>query len=488
MDTTSKNFYLPPMTKILITGSTGYIGSRLIQVLGHTPHHLICTARNPTNIYDKLPTNATAVKADFNTGDPLHTVFQGCDIAFFLMHSLGENKGFEEKESSIAHHFVDASKKAGIKKIIYLGGLIDEAEVSDSPHMRSRKAVGDILRQSNIPVIEFRASVILGPGSTSFELIRALVERLPVMVTPKWVKVKAQPIFIDDVIKYLTQSIALTLKNSQVIEIGGADVVSYQSIMQSYAKIRQLNRFMIPIPFLTPYLSSLWLGLVTPVYARVGRKLIDSITAESIVKNKEESKIFDIQPLGCHQAMTACLKKEDATITQTKWSYALSTRIQNKDESNIRYGNRIIDIYRIEVPDHIEAPFAAIESIGGKNGWYYLTILWRIRGYIDLLFGGIGIRRGRIHQTQLSIGDPIDWWRVESFTPGEQLRLKAEMKLPGRAWLDFELVTENKKRFIQQTIIFDPLGLLGLVYWYVLVPIHWILFRGMLKNIIRSKK
>jgi uncharacterized protein YbjT (DUF2867 family) len=476
------------LTKILITGSTGYIGSRLIQALGQSPHHLICTARNPSYIDDKLPANATAVKADFNTGDGLQAIFKDCDIAFFLMHSLGENKGFEEKESSIARHFVAASKQAGIKRIIYLGGLIDEAEATHSPHMRSRKAVGTILRQSNIPVIEFRASVVLGPGSTSFELIRALVERLPVMVTPKWVRVKAQPIFIDDVIEYLTQSIDITLKTSKVIEIGGADVVSYQSIMQSYAKIRQLHRFMIPIPFLTPYLSSLWLGLVTPVYARVGRKLIDSITSESIVKNKEESKIFDIQPLSCHDAMKACLKKEESTITETKWSYALSTSIQDKDEKNIRYGNRIVNVNRIEVPDHIEYPFKVIESIGGKNGWYYLNVLWRIRGFIDLLFGGVGLRRGRSHQTKLSVGDTIDWWRVERYTPGEQLRLKAEMKLPGRAWMDFELVEKNKKRFIQQTIIFDPLGLLGLVYWYTLVPIHWILFKGMLQNMIRGKK
>jgi uncharacterized protein YbjT (DUF2867 family) len=476
------------MTKILITGSTGYVGSRLIRALSNTAHQLICTARNPTYIQNTLPRNAIAVQADFNADRSLKSVFQGCEVAFFLMHSLGEQKGFEDMESSIAQNFARAASASGIKTIIYLGGLIDESEAIHSPHMRSRKAVGDILRQSNIPVIEFRASVILGPGSTSFELIRALVERLPVMVTPRWVRVKAQPIFIDDVINYLTQSIDIKLKTSKIIEIGGADVVSYQSIMQSYAKIRQLHRFMIPIPFLTPYLSSLWLGFVTPVYARVGRKLIDSITSESIVKNREESKVFDIQPLGCHQAMKECLKKEDSEITQTKWSYALSTSIRDKDETNLRYGNRILDVHRIEVPDHIKHPFKAIEAIGGQNGWYYLNILWRIRGWVDLLFGGIGLRRGRSHHTHLAEGDTIDWWRVEIYKPGEQLRLKAEMKLPGRAWLDFELVTEDKKRFIQQTIIFDPLGLLGLLYWYLLVPIHWVLFKGMLRNIIRRGK
>lgn len=476
------------MTKILITGSTGYIGSRLIQMLGTTDHQLICTARNPSYIQDKLPKNASAVQADFNSGDNLESVFRDCEVAFFLMHSLGENKGFEEKESAIAHHFVTASKHAGIKRIIYLGGLIDESEESHSPHMRSRKAVGDILRLSDISVIEFRASVILGPGSTSFELIRALVERLPAMVTPKWVRVRAQPIYIDDVIAYLTQAIGITITSSKTIEIGGADIVSYQAIMQHYAKVRRLHRLMIPVPFLTPYLSSLWLGLVTPVYARVGRKLIDSITSESIVKNADESKLFNIYPLGCYEAISACLKKEDSEITQTKWSYALSTSIRDSDETSLRYGNRIVDVYKIKVPDHIKEPFKAIEEIGGENGWYHLNFLWKLRGFIDLLFGGIGLRRGRTHQTKISEGDTIDWWRVESYKPGEQLRLKAEMKLPGRAWLDFELITEHNNRFIQQTVIFDPLGLFGLLYWYALVPIHWILFKGMLKNVIQKSR
>ena len=296
--------------------------------------------------------------------------------------------------------------------------------------MRSRKAVGDILRSSNIPVIEFRASVILGPGSTSYELIRALVERLPIMVTPKWVRVKAQPIYIGDVISYLNKAIEKPFIRSQIIEIGGGDVVSYQTIMKSYAQHRHLRRYMIPVPFLTPYLSSLWLGLVTPVYARVGRKLIDSITSESTISNPKEAKQFDIRALSCDAAMQKCLEGEDLSIFETKWSTALSSSIQQKNLLNIRYGNRIVDIYKIRIPKQCKNPFGPIEALGGENGWYFLNFLWKVRGLIDLLFGGIGLRRGRMHQETLSEGDPLDWWRVEAYTPVKHLRLKAEMKLP----------------------------------------------------------
>ena len=475
------------MAKILITGSTGYVGSRLIQNLKTSTHELICTARTPEYILDRLPKNAIAKKADFNDDKDHSTLFKDCDVAFFLIHSLGEKEGFEAMEAKIARNFVKAAAKSSIQKIIYLGGLIDESIEDQSPHMRSRKVVGDILRQSNIPVFEFRASVILGPGSTSFELIRALVERLPVMVTPKWVKVNAQPIYIENVIDYLTQAINDTGKKSKIIEIGGTDIVSYKTIMDDYAKIRHLKRFMIPIPFLTPYLSSLWLGLVTPVYARVGRKLIDSIKSESIVKHPQEALTYNIQPLGCYDAILACLEKEDQETLQTSWAQAQSSSINAKNESIHRFGNRIIDSYKIKVPITQKNPFKAVEKIGGETGWYYLNGLWKLRGYIDLLVGGIGLRRGRRDQNTLIEGDILDWWRVERFQTGKKLVLKAEMKLPGRAWLEFELITLNKDRYIQQTVIFDPLGLFGLAYWYSLLPLHIILFKGMLKRLIQHQ-
>lgn len=474
------------MAKILITGSTGYVGSRLIHALGNTDHLLWCTARNPEYLQQKLPTNARVVKADFSNTSDLEKAFQDVDIAYFLIHALGEKSGFESTESKIAQNFALGAQKAGVKKIVYLGGLVHETDSELSPHMRSRKYVGDILRASGIPVIEFRASVILGPGSLSFELIRALVERLPIMVTPKWVRVNAQPIYIDDVVEYLTQAITANIPGSKTFEIGGLDIVSYQQIMETYAEARGLTRFMIPVPFLTPYLSSLWLGLVTPIYARIGRKLIDSITDESVVKNPQAGQYFNIKPLHCAEAINRALAKEDAEIIESKWSDALSSSIKNLDETNIYYRNRIVDVHRIEVPDDCKTPFAAVEAIGGRNGWYYLNFLWAIRGFMDLMVGGIGMRRGRRNHSELATGDTIDWWRVEKFRKGEHLRLRAEMKVPGRAWLDFEIVTEKNKRYLQQTVIFDPLGLFGIIYWYILLPVHWILFKGMLKRIIEK--
>jgi len=473
------------MKRILITGSSGYIGSRIIKRLEHSPYQLTCTARKPSFIEHFLPANATAVLADFSKPvDP--SIFDQCDTAFFLMHSLGEPSKFEEMEAKVATHFIEAAQKSRVKKIIYLGGLLDEQEQEHSPHMKSRKNVGEILRSSPIPVLEFRASVILGSGSTSFELIRALVERLPIMITPKWVRMVAQPIYIGDVLNYLVEALELNLKQSMIIEIGGAEVVTYQQIMKDYAQVRHLKRFMIPIPLLTPYLSSLWLGLVTPIYARVGRKLIDSITSASIVTSPHSPDLFSIKPLGCKEAIEKCMEEESKEIEGTSWANPQSSSINIIDDFSMRYGNRIIDTYKIEVPQHLKKPFAPIETIGGDTGWYFLNFLWKIRGYIDLLCGGIGLRRGRSHPTKIQVGDILDWWRVESYEPGKRLRLKAEMKLPGRAWLDFELIEKSQRRYIQQTVIYDPLGLFGLIYWYTLLPIHYFLFNGMLKNIVKK--
>jgi len=476
------------MTKLLITGSTGYVGSRLIQALAESSYSLLCTARNPGFIQDRLPKNAVAVKADFSKSEGLSTVFEGCETAFFLMHSLGEGQQFEEMEANVARNFSEAAVAEGVQKIIYLGGLMDDSKLEHSAHMRSRKKVGDLLRASGIPVLEFRASVIIGPGSTSFELIRALVERLPVMVTPKWVRVKAQPIFIQDVIAYLKAAIEQPCSAFNIIEIGGADVVSYQSIMEVYAKVRGLRRFMIPVPFLTPYLSSLWLGLVTPVYARVGRKLIDSITSESVVTSPAEMRDFGIKPMGCEAAIRASLELESSELLVSKWSTALSSSVLDASEHTHRYGNRIVEVYQKTVLESIQDPFKPVQEIGGQNGWYFWNFLWTLRGFIDLLAGGIGLRRGRQHPTELHEGDVLDWWRVERFEPGKRLLLYAEMKLPGRAWLEFSVVTESGQRILKQTVIYDPLGILGLLYWYSIYPLHKVLFRGMLSAILRRAR
>lgn len=470
------------MSKLLITGSSGYVGSRLIRALANTHYSLVCVSRNRKYLENRLPKNAKAVEADFSNDSNFPSVFSGCETAFFLIHSLSEKHEFEDIEAKTAKRFLKACEENGIKKIIYLGGLVNDKQVNLSPHMRSRVNVGKILRSGSIPCYEFRASVILGPGSTSFELIRALVERLPVMITPKWVRVKAQPIFIDTVINYLVSALNYDSKTSEVFEIGGKDTVTYKTIMDTYAKSRQLKRLMIPVPFLTPRLSSLWLGLVTPVYARVGRKLIDSITEESVVKNKRAETIFKVTPLPLEDAIKHCLKQEDADFLLARWSDPVSSSIQFNTDKKQVFGNRIIDTYSIEISKNSTEPFKAVETIGGKTGWYGYEFLWQLRGWIDLLCGGIGLRRGRPNRT-LQTGDALDWWRVESFELGKRLRLKAEMKLPGRAWLDFELLDKHTHYELKQTVIFDPMGLWGLVYWYSLLPFHYIIFNGMLKKI-----
>ena len=308
------------------------------------------------------------------------------------------------------------------------------------------------------------------------------------MVTPKWVIVKAQPIYVGDVIDYLMESITISLLSSIIVEIGGKDIVSYKDIMEDYASARGLKRYMIPILFLTPYLSSLWLGLITPVYARVGRKLIASITESSIILDVKLSSIFSISPLGLKASIRQSLISEDSTIQHLRWSDALSTSINELDSKNVRYGNRILDVYRIQIPESVGFPFRAVERIGGDTGWYFFNSLWKLRGWIDLFVGGVGMRRGRRDPENILVGDVIDWWRVEAYCPGKQLRLKAEMKLPGRAWLDFELIEDRNCRFLQQTVVYDPLGLFGILYWYSLLPIHWILFKGMLRQIVKESE
>ncbi len=335
-------------------------------------------------------------------------------------------------------------------------------------------------------MIEFRASVIIGSGSLSFEMVRALVERLPIMITPKWVAIKSQPIAIGDMIDYLLAALNLEVEGNPIYEIGGADIVSYGDIMREYSRQRGLRRLMIPVPVLTPRLSSLWLGLVTPLYARVGRMLIDSIIHPTVVRDDAALKKFSIRPKGLREAIMLALRNEDIGYGATKWSDALSSAGDPRDWGGVRFGNRLVDsrVAHVDVPP--ERAFAPIRRIGGATGWFYANWLWRVRGMLDLLVGGVGMRRGRRDPEVLEVGDTIDCWRVETFVPTRQLRLSSEMRLPGRAWLDFEVESDGSGSTIRQTAIFDPIGLPGLAYWYGIYPLHQIVFAGMLRGIARA--
>jgi hypothetical protein len=317
-------------------------------------------------------------------------------------------------------------------------------------------------------------------------MIRALVERLPVMICPKWVRVLAQPIAIEDVLAYLLEAAALPDEVHQIFEIGGPDQLSYGEIMHLYAKERGLRRWMIPVPFLTPYLSSLWLGLVTPLYARVGRKLVDSLRNPTLVSNNLADRVFAVRPRSTVAAIQRALKNEDQQFAATRWSDAFSSGSVPPSWGGVRFGSRLVDSRTATVHAPAKLAFQPIQRIGGQTGWYYGDWLWQIRGFLDLLVGGVGVRRGRRHDQQIRVGDPLDFWRVEAFEENRLLRLQAEMKVPGRAWLEFEVTENNGATTVRQTAIFDPVGLFGLAYWYALYPLHQFVFAGMLRGICRA--
>jgi uncharacterized protein YbjT (DUF2867 family) len=470
---------------ILLTGATGYVGGRLLSRLEHLPYRVRCMTRRPKALRSRASDNVEIVEGDALDPGSLPAALESVDTAFYFIHSMGATKDFEEEDREAATNFGTAARAAGVRRIVYLGGL-GSLDTELSKHLRSRLETADVLRSSGVPVIEFRASIIIGSSSLSYELIRALVERLPAMVCPKWVGVLTQPIAIEDVLEYLVQSIELPGPESRIFEIGGSDQVSYGGIMREYARQRGLRRLMIPVPVLTPYLSSLWLGLVTPVYARVGKKLVESLRNPTLVSSDLAQKEFSVRPRGLREAIERAMVNEDREIAETRWSDALSSSGTSRSRSGVRFGSRMVDSRTAKVNASREASFAPIQWIGGDTGWYFGDWLWRLRGFLDLLVGGVGIRRGRRDPVNLQVGDALDFWRVEAFEPEQLLRLQAEMKAPGRAWLEFEVTGDETTSTIRQTAIWDPVGLFGLAYWYVLYPLHHLVFAGMLRGIVRA--
>lgn len=465
----------------LVTGATGYVGGRLWRLLEADGRWVRCMVRRRAGLASRVGPTTQVVEGDVLKSESLGPALEGCEIAYYLVHSMGSGRDFESQDREAARNFAEAARRAGVRRIIYLGGLGHGASLS--PHLRSRHEVGDLLRASGVPVLEFRASIVLGSGSLSFEMIRALVERLPVMVTPRWVEIKSQPIAIDDLLAYLVAALDVSFEGSRVFEIGGADQVSYGDLMGEYARQRGLRRTMIRVPFLTPRLSSLWLGLVTPLYARVGRKLVDSLRNPTVVRDPVALEAFRVRPRGASEAIARALANEDEAFARTRWSDAVSSSGLTERYGGDVVGTRLVDSRMAVVPVSPAAAFAPIRRIGGDTGWYYGNLLWRLRGYLDLLAGGVGLRRGRRRAEDLGPGDALDFWRVESFDPDRLLRLRAEMRVPGRAWLQFEVTPVERGAEIRQTAIFDASGLLGLAYWYALYPFHRVVFAGMLRRI-----
>ncbi len=410
---------------------------------------------------------------------------EGVDAAFYLVHSMGSRRRWDEADRRAAIAFGEAARDAGVRRVVYLGGL-GHSDLSE--HLESRQEVGRLLRGAGVSTVELRASIVIGSGSASFEMLRSLVDRLPVMVTPRWVRTLAQPIAIEDVLAYLLEAVDLELDptESRVYEIGGADVVSYLGLMQEYTRQRGLRRVLIPVPVLTPWLSSLWLGLVTPVYAGIGRKLIESVRNETIVHDDAAARDFSVRPRGAREAIARALANEDREVPESRWSDEVTPPVPY---GGVTRGALLVDSRARRVAAAPAAAFGPIQRIGGRTGWYSPLVLWRLRGLVDVAVGGPGLRRGRRDPVGIRVGETIDFWRVETFEADHRLRLAAEMRLPGRAWLEFEVEPDGDGgSVVRQTASFEPTGVLGKAYWYALWPFHGLIFGRMLRSIADASK
>ncbi|HMB90887.1 MAG TPA: SDR family oxidoreductase [Rhodothermales bacterium] len=476
---------------ILITGATGYIGGRLVPCLLDEGHTVRCFVRDPRRLATRSWSDQVEVmQSDVLKPETLPDALEGVDVAYYLIHSLsaGEDE-FAERDRQAADNFAQAAAEAGVQRIIYLGGIEPKSE-NLSKHMASRLETGKHLRAGSVPVTEFRAAVIVGSGSLSFELIRYLTERLPVLITPQWVRTPTQPIAIRNVLQYLTQALRVPESTGQIIEIGGEDVLTYEDMFRIYAQVRGLNRILIDVPVLTPRLSSHWVGLVTPINNRIARPLIEGLDNEVTVHDDTAQQLFDIDLLSYEASVRLALHRFTNDDVETTWSSAFSSSISDVEmvtELEEEEG-MIQERLQIKVQATPSSVFTMLKRIGGDTGWLYANPLWRIRGLIDMFFGGIGLRRTRRSYSNVRVGDAIDFWRVEAIEPDRLLRLRAEMRVPGKAWLQYELAPvedEPDHTVITQTAFYEPKGLIGFLYWWLFYIPHRFIFPGMLRELGR---
>ena len=470
---------------VLVTGATGYIGGRLVPHLLDAGYRVRVLVRDPARLQGRSwLRRVEVVAADILDVATDQTALAGVGVAYYLVHAMAGGVGFAERDARAARIFGDAARARGVRRIVYLGGLGDPS-ADLSLHLRSRQETGDALRASGVQVVELRAAVVVGAGSASFEMIRYLVERLPMMICPRWVYTRVQPISIRDVLAYLVAAASLPGDESRIVEVGGADVLTYGEMMLRYAKARGLWRKLVPVPVLTPRLSSYWVHWVTPIPAGVARPLIEGLRNEVVVRDDAARRLFPgIQPLGYDAAVRLALDQLQAGQVETAWSDAASSSGGARDAALLTREGMIVERREREVRAPAEDVFRAYTSLGGRVGWLYGDVLWQLRGLADRLVGGVGLRRGRRHPTELRVGDALDFWRVEAVELDRLLRLRAEMKLPGRAWLQFEsLPGEGGVTLLTQSAFFAPRGLSGLAYWYLLYPIHSLIFSGLIERL-----
>ncbi len=472
---------------ILVTGATGYIGGRLIPNLLALGYRVRCLVRDPERLQGRpWQSRVEIVAGDVLQPETLVPALQGTTAAYYLIHSLAGGDDFHERDITAATNFAAAAEKAGVQRIIYLGGLA-ESSPNLSEHLRSRQQSGDALRTSRVPVTEFRAGVIVGSGSLSFEMIRYLTERVPVMICPRWVYTRTQPIGIREVLEYLAAALEAPESTGKIIEIGGAEVVTYGEMMLLYAEVRGLKRWMIQVPVLTPRLSSYWVNLVTPIPAAIARPLIEGLRNENVVHDDSARTLFpDIQPVGYRVAVERALARLDAGNLESVWSDALSTSQGDVPPVTLTvHEGMVLERRQRVVTASPAALYKVFTGIGGKRGWFAFNWAWEIRGLMDKLIGGVGLRRGRRDPDDLRVGEALDFWRVEEVEPNHLLRLRAEMKVPGKAWLQFQATPrEDGQTLLSQTAFFAPKGLFGWVYWYALYPFHGFIFSGLIDQIV----
>lgn len=472
--------------RILVTGATGYIGGRLVPRLLDAGHEVVVLSRRPV-VGKPWADRVQVVIGDATDPKVLDRAMADVQVAYYLLHSLSNEPGFAALEKDMASHFAAAAGRAQLERIIYLGGLAPTEEPL-SEHLSSRRVVGDILRAGPVPCVELRAGVVIGSGSASFEMLRYLTERLPIMTTPSWVRTRTQPIAVADVLEYLVRCLDLPSDVNRAFDIGGPDVLTYEDMMQKFAEVANLRpRVIVPVPVLSPGLSSHWVGLITPVPASIARPLVASLKVEVVRKEHDLDELvgkWDLLPFS--QAVSRALAKVNLDEVDSSWSdrsWPGSPDQPWPGDPAWTGGSLHKDVRVRKVATSPEQVFKVLEGIGGSQGWYSWPLAWKVRGALDRAVGGVGLRRGRKNSAHLSEGDAVDFWRVEKLVPGQLLRLRAEMRLPGLAWLEWELKPVEGGTLVRQRALFHPRGLLGHAYWWGVAPFHSLVFAPMLDAI-----
>jgi uncharacterized protein YbjT (DUF2867 family) len=476
--------------KILLTGATGYIGKRLLPVLIEQGHEVICCVRDKKRVPREgifIHEKVSYYEVDFLKGKLSSDQIRDIDAAYYLIHSMAGNiKDFEKLEEVSAENFNNLINQTSAKQIIYLGGIANEQKLSR--HLSSRKKVEEILSRGSVPVTTLRAGIVVGSGSASFEIIRDLVEKLPVMIAPRWLNIRIQPIAIRNVVEYLTGVLLLEKTYNKQYDIGGPEVLTYRKMLLQFASVRGLRRYIFTVPVMTPRLSSYWLYFVTSTSYKLAVNLVNSMKIEVVAKNNDLEKMLGIKPLTYKEAVQLAFKKIDTDNVLSSWKDSLISSYRGDtllDNINVPQDGCFIDKREKKISGDPDLVIENIWSIGGKRGWYYADWLWSLRGILDKLSGGVGLRRGRTNTKMIYTGDTLDFWRVlAADKDNKRLLLYAEMKLPGEAWLEFKIINRDDSFYLQQTATFRPKGLTGRLYWYSVLPLHHFIFNGMAENII----